>query len=427
MSTPAASPMSPREYLRVLAIAALLGPPVAILAAGLMAAIHGVTTLAWTDIPDAAGWSSPPAWYVLVVPVVGGAIVALALRMPGHGGHSAVGDLSMEPLSPLGLVSALLAALASLGLGLVLGPEAPLLAIGLTAGLVAGKALRAEESAAKLIVMAGAFASISTVFGGPLPSALLLFELAAAHAVVPAAALGRALVPGFLASGTAALMFTGVDDWPGVKETVLSLPPLPDYPTVQGVDVAWAVPVALVAGLIVAGARSGARRASERTTLPPALLLCGGGLAVGVLAVAFREITSQPVDLVLFSGETSLGAIIAESSAGVVVALLIAKALGYAISLAAGFRGGPTFPAVTLGVLVGVLGALVLPGMDLTPAVAAGLAAGAAAALRLPIFGALLTALMIGSGASQTVPIAVVGSVVGWLAAEAVNARASRR
>jgi H+/Cl- antiporter ClcA len=130
---------------------------------------------------------------------------------------------------------------------------------------------------------------------------------------------------------------------------------------------------------------------------------------------------------VLFSGETSLGAIIAESSAGVVVALLIAKALGYAISLAAGFRGGPTFPAVTLGVLAGVLGGLVLPGMDLTPAVAAGLAAGAAAALRLPIFGALLTALMIGSGASQTVPIAVVGSVVGWLAAEAVNARASRR
>jgi chloride channel protein, CIC family len=427
MSTPAASPMSPREYLRVLAIAALLGPPVAILSAGLMAAIHGVTTLAWTDIPDAAGWSSPPAWYVLVVPVVGGAIVALALRMPGHGGHSAVGDLSMEPLSPLGLVSALLAALASLGLGLVLGPEAPLLALGLTAGLVAGKALRAEESAAKLIVMAGAFASISTVFGGPLPSALLLFELAAAHAVVPAAALGRTLVPGFLASGTAALMFTGVDDWPGVKETVLSLPALPDYPTVQGVDVAWAVPVALMAGLIVAGARSGARRASERTTLPPALLLCGGGLAVGALAVAFREITSQPVDLVLFSGETSLGAIIAESSAGVVVALLIAKALGYAISLAAGFRGGPTFPAVTLGVLVGVLGALVLPGMDLTPAVAAGLAAGAAAALRLPIFGALLTALMMGSGASQTVPIAVVGSVVGWLAAETVNARASRR
>jgi H+/Cl- antiporter ClcA len=222
-------------------------------------------------------------------------------------------------------------------------------------------------------------------------------------------------------------MFTGVDDWPGVKETVLSLPPLPDYPTVQGVDVAWAVPVALVAGLIVAGARSGARRASERTTLPPALLLCGGGLAVGALAVAFREITSQPVDLVLFSGETSLGTILGETSAGVVVALLIAKALGYAISLAAGFRGGPTFPAVTLGVIVGVLGALVLPGLDLTPAVAAGLAAGAAAALLLPIFGALLTALMMGSGAAQTVPIAVVGSVVGWLAAEAVNARASRR
>jgi H+/Cl- antiporter ClcA len=426
MGTPAPS-LTPREYLRVLLIAALLGPPVAIAAAGLMAAIHGVTELAWTDIPDAAGWSAPPAWYVLLVPLLGGAIVAVTLRMPGHGGHPAVGDLSLEPLPPLGLVSAMLAGLATLGLGLVLGPEAPLLALGLTCGLVAGRVMRAEASAGRLIVMAGAFAAISTVFSGPLPSALLLFEMAAAKAVVPAAALGRALVPGFLASGTAALMFTGIDDWPGVKEAVLSLPPLPDYPTVRGADIAWGALVALVAGVIVAGARAGARRSAERTTLPPTLLLCGGGLAVGILAVVFREITSQPVDLVLFSGEASLGPVVAETSAGVVVAMVVAKTLGYGISLAVGFRGGPTFPAVTLGVMIGTLAALVLPGLDLTPAVAAGVAAGAAGALRLPIFGALLTTLMLGSGAQETIPIAVVASVVGWLAAEAVNARASRR
>jgi chloride channel protein, CIC family len=426
MSAPAPS-LTPREYVRVLLIAAALGPPVAIGAAGLMAAIHGVTELAWTEIPDAAGWSSPPAWYVLLLPVLAGAIVAVALRMPGHGGHSPVGDLGLEPLPPLGLVSVLVAALASLGLGLVLGPEAPLLALGLTCGLVAGRVLRAEATPARLIALAGAFAAISTVFSGPLPSALLLFELAAAKAVVPAAALGRALVPGFLASGTAALMFTGIDHWPGVKEAVLSLPPLPAYPTVRGADIAWGVVVALVAGLVVAGTRAAARTSAERATLPPALLLCGGGLAVGLLAVVFREITSQPVDLVLFSGEASLGPVVAETSAGVVLAMVLAKALAYGISLAAGFRGGPTFPAVTLGVMIGTLAALVLPGLDLTPAVAAGVSAGAAGALRLPIFGALLTTVMIGSSGSETIPIAVVASVVGWLAAEAVNARASRR
>jgi chloride channel protein, CIC family len=217
MPTPDISPPSPREYLRVLVVAAALGVPAALGAAGLMAAIHGVTTLAWTDVPDAAGWTSPPAWYVIVVPALGGLLVALALRLPGHGGHPAVGDLGLDPLPPIGVLSALAAGLASLGLGLVLGPEAPLIALGLTAGLVAARALRSPASSGQMIVIAGAFATISTVFAGPLPSALLLFEMAARKAMVPAAVMGAALVPGFLASGTAALVFTGVDDWPGVK------------------------------------------------------------------------------------------------------------------------------------------------------------------------------------------------------------------
>ena len=173
------------------------------------------------------------------------------------------------------LLSALLAALASLGLGLVLGPEAPLTALGLTAGLVAARALRPGASGGQLLVVAGAFAAISTVFGGPLPSALLLFELVARSGMVPSAALGQALLPGFLASGTAALVFTGVDHWPGVAETVLQLPPLPDYPTVRLVDVAWCVLVAVVAAVVAAGARRIALEMTARTAkLPLVVLLC---------------------------------------------------------------------------------------------------------------------------------------------------------
>src|SRR5215216_6203022 len=107
MATPPAAPPSPREYMRVLLVAAVLGVPAAIGAAGLLAAIHGVTTLAWNDIPDAAGWTSPPAWYVVLVPALGGLLVALAMRLPGHGGHAAVGDLALDPLPPIGLLSAL--------------------------------------------------------------------------------------------------------------------------------------------------------------------------------------------------------------------------------------------------------------------------------------------------------------------------------
>jgi H+/Cl- antiporter ClcA len=405
----------------------LLGVPVAVAAAGFMSLSYGLTTLVWTTIPDGAGWTAPPWWYVLTVPAIAGLLVAVAVRLPGHGGEPAVAGIGLAPLSPVQLVSALVAALVSLGLGLVLGPEAPLTALGLTAGLVAARALRPGASGGQLLVVAGAFAAISTVFGGPLPSALLLFELVARSGMVPSAALGQALLPGFLASGTAALVFTGVDHWPGVAETVLQLPALPDYPTVRLVDVGWCVLVAVVAAVVAAGARRIAREVNQRAAkLPVVVLLCAAGLVVGLLAVGFRTVTSQPVDLVLFSGENALPQVIAETSAGVLALLVLVKGAAYALSLGAGFRGGPTFPAVTLGVATGVLGAVVLPGLDLTPAVIAGLAAAASAALGLSFFGALLAALLAGSAAAETIPIAVIASVIGWLVATALQQRQTR-
>jgi hypothetical protein len=62
---------------------------------------------------------------VLAVPAIAGLLVAVAVRLPGHGGEPAVAGIAPEPLSPVQLLSALLAALFTLGLGLVLGPEAP--------------------------------------------------------------------------------------------------------------------------------------------------------------------------------------------------------------------------------------------------------------------------------------------------------------
>jgi H+/Cl- antiporter ClcA len=90
-----------------------------------MSLSHGLTTLVWTTIPDDAGWTAPPWWYVLAVPAIAGLLVAAAARLPDHGGEPAVAGIALEPLSPVQLLSALVAALFTLGLGLVLGPEAP--------------------------------------------------------------------------------------------------------------------------------------------------------------------------------------------------------------------------------------------------------------------------------------------------------------
>ena len=59
-------------------IAALLGVPVAVAAAGFMSLSYGLTTLVWTTIPDGAGWTAPPWWYVLAVPAMAGLLVAVA-------------------------------------------------------------------------------------------------------------------------------------------------------------------------------------------------------------------------------------------------------------------------------------------------------------------------------------------------------------
>jgi H+/Cl- antiporter ClcA len=414
--------MPPGRYLRILVLAALVGVPAAAAAVIFTSLLHGMESLVWHELPDAAGWDEPPWWFVLAVPTLGGAVVAAALRLPGHGGHSAMDGLSLGEVPLRHLPSILLAALASLSFGLVLGPEAPLVALGLALGLVARRFAKEGATDGQILALAGGYAAISTVLGGPLTSALLLFEVLAAGGAFPSAQLGRLLVPGLVASGVGALVFTGVEDWPGVREFVLELPELPAYPTVELVDIAWCLPVAAAVAVVVVACQVGAghvaRKAQPRGA---ATLLVGGGLLVGLLAVVFRELSDRPVDLVLFSGANSLGPTVAEGSAGVLVALILAKGLAYAVSLGAGFRGGPVFPAVALGVALGVLAENVLPGLALTPAVIAGVAAGAAAALRAPFFGALLATLLVGAAAADTIPIAILAAVTGWLVASALQ------
>ena len=407
----------PPVSIRTLVIAGVLGVPVALAAVGFTSLVHGTESLLWHELPDAAGWDEPPWWYVIAIPTVGGVVVALAVRLPGGGGHTPLEGLGLQPPQPSHMAGILLAALATLASGIVLGPEAPLVAIGLVLGAMGARLLRAPEPEGKALVVAGAFGAMATVFAGPLPTLLLMFELILAGGTVSAHAVIPLLLPGFVASGTGALVFTGIQDWPGVREFSLHAFDLPVYETVQILDLGWAIATAAVAAAAATLARDLAKLIAARVEARPSLALVIGGAAVGLLAVLFHEIASRPAELVLFSGQSSLGDVTAETTAGVLVALVVAKGLAYAISLAVGFRGGPIFPAVAIGVMVGVLASLALPDFALAPGVVAGLAGGAAASLKLPFFGALLAALLVGLTATGTAPVAVIAGVTGWLVA----------
>jgi H+/Cl- antiporter ClcA len=97
-----------------------------------------------------------------------------------------------------------------------------------------------------------------------------------------------------------------------------------------------------------------------------------------------------------------------------VLILLAAKGLGYAISLGAGFRGGPIFPAVFLGVALAALGVTLI---DLSPtaAVAIGAAAGMAASTRLLFSPLLFAALLVGPAGADAMPAAVLAAASAWI------------
>jgi H+/Cl- antiporter ClcA len=407
-------------YLRTLVLAALIGVPVAFAAVLFQTALHDLIDLVWDEIPDWLGQSEPAGWYVVLVPALAGLIVAAFGRLPGHGGHPPLDGIGMEPVPPLHLVSILPAALASLALGLVLGPEAPLIALGLGLPPLILRFVGTHGANEHLLVLAGAFAAVAALFGGPLIAALLLLELLAMSGAVHAREIGRVLLPGFVAAGTGALIFTGVAGWEGLHQENLALPALPAYDTVRIVDLGWSIVLALAVSIVLVAARRLAFGIVPRATARPTAALVVGGLLVGVLALVFRELTDRPVDLVLFSGQSALPALVAEGAGGVLLLVVLAKGVAYSISLGAGFRGGPVFPAVAIGTALAVAAADLLPGLEDTPAIAAGIAAATAVVLRAPFSAALLAALLIGESSADVAPIGVLAAVVGVLVAWAV-------
>lgn len=88
---------------------------------------------------------------------------------------------------------------------------------------------------------------------------------------------------------------------------------------------------------------------------------------------------------------------------------------GFAYSGAlAGFRGGPTFPAMFLGAAAGTVLAY-LPGLDALSGAAIGMGAMTVGMLRLPMTSVLLATLFLGSAGLTVMPLVIVGVVVSYV------------
>ncbi len=248
-----------RSYLGLLLLAALLGVPVSATAYGFLALVSYLQKELFTRLPHGIGFAGEPVWWPLPVLLAGGAAAGLTIRyLPGNGGPSPAGGFKVHGApAPSALPGVVLAALATLSFGLVLGPEMPLIALGGGLAVLAVRlARRAVPDQAKTVLAAsGSFAAISTLLGSPIIGAFLLMEASGLGGPM----LGLVLVPGLLAAGIGSLIFVGLDNLTGLGTFSLAIPGLPHFARPDLAEFGWAVAI----GVAAAGP-PGARRWCSR-------------------------------------------------------------------------------------------------------------------------------------------------------------------
>jgi H+/Cl- antiporter ClcA len=263
-----------------------------------------------------------------------------------------------------------------------------------------------------VIAGAGSFAAIATLLGSPITGAFLLMESAGLAGTM----MGVVLVPGLLAAGIGALIFVGLDSWTGLGSFSLAIPDLPPSTSPTLSEFLWAIVIGIVAafvGLLIKRGGLALQPIVERrqVALTPAV-----GVLVALTAIAFAAMTGKDVSFVLFSGQDQLPDLVHEASSwstGALVALVVCKSVGYALSLSC-FRGGPVFPGMFIGAALGIL-ASQLPGLSLVAGVGIGVGAMSVAMLGLPMVSVLLPSLLLINDAISLTPLIIVGVVTSYV------------
>jgi H+/Cl- antiporter ClcA len=407
-----------RNYMTLLALAAAIGVPVSALAYFFLYFVSYLQKLIFVQLPVDVGFKGEPVWWPLPVLMVCGLLVASCIKyLPGTSGHSPADGFQFGGGAPSAaeLPGVVLAALATLSLGVVLGPEAPLIAIGGGLGVIAVRLAKRDAPPAAGVVMAaaGSFAAISTLFGSPILGAFLLMEASGLGGPL----MGLILVPGLLSAGIGFLIFDGLNAWTGLGAFSLAIPNLPTFSTPDVAEFGWALVIGLGAAVVGVGVYRLALFLRARVTVHMLILTPLVGAAIALVAMGFEGATGRGSSTVLFSGQSALPSLVQHAAgwtAGALVLLALCKAVAYGASMSS-FRGGPVFPSLFIGAAGGMALSHV-GGLPLVPAVAMGIGAMCVAMLKLPLTSVLLGSLLVAKDAAAVMPLVIVAVTVAYVA-----------
>jgi H+/Cl- antiporter ClcA len=309
----------------------------------LMESAKVLQDILWSHLPVLLNIDNHSPWWTIGILTLTGIAVGMIIRyVPGHAGPDPATESLIGMPLPLTAVPGLaLALMVGLAGGVSLGPENPIVAINIALVVSLGAQLLPKVPKMDWIILAAA-GTIGAMFGTPVAAALIFSQTLAGNNEVPL--WDRLFAP--LMAAAAGAITTQIFFTPDFALA------LDAYDVTRLRDIFSGSVVALIAitlGMLAIWCFPHVHRLFH-SLKNPVLMLGLGGFLLGILGVIGGDIT-------LFKGLDEMKQLVAGDSLTTrhLLVITLTKLAALVVAAACGFRGGRIFPAVFIGVALGLM------------------------------------------------------------------------
>ncbi|HCJ5670842.1 ion channel protein [Escherichia coli] len=299
--------------------------------------------LLWQRLPGTLGIAQDSPLWIIGVLTLTGIAVGLVIRFSqGHAGPDpACEPLIGAPVPPSALPGLIVALILGLAGGVSLGPEHPIMTVNIALAVAIGARLLPRVNRMEWTILASA-GTIGALFGTPVAAALIFSQTLNGSSEVPL--WDRLFAP--LMAAAAGALTTGLFFHPHFSLLIAHYGQMEMTDILSGAIVAA---IAIAAGMVAVWCLP-RLHAMMHQMKNPVLVLGIGGFILGILGVI-----GGPVSL--FKGLDEMQQMVANQafSTSDYFLLAVIKLAALVVAAASGFRGGRIFPAVFVGVALGLM------------------------------------------------------------------------